>query len=250
MGVNEVNSNYKPIILIVESHELSRLSYENETSRQLLLNPNIHVIGLPGQDADQKILSKLGSQLSRSGTTAVQSPYNKNRYSESSEALLEFSVEKFTLFSRVCGLLGAKRVEIKQIITNTLTENITAALTAVVTKVSGKLDVELEQMNKFKNSLQLNYEFEGGEARLDETLKLIKKHNLNNDLLFQDVFAQRQIGRINKQEVILNITTETKRTLEIATNLKFPTFLSNVEGKLKHISKQIRDYQLKISVEF
>jgi hypothetical protein len=107
------SANKRRVIAVLDQHEIDDLSLKGDV--QLLNDPQAYVLAYPVPDGNDPVLNNiLDAGLDRPNTILVQSPFDPEKYVDAAEAIDQFALEKHTLLSNLCQLLGATKISVTQ----------------------------------------------------------------------------------------------------------------------------------------
>ena len=100
-------------VFVLNQTDIDALRFEKD-GPELLLNEEIHILPYPPQQPTPIVQDLINSGIARPGTVLIQSPFDKDIYQNSTQAVELFARDKHFYFSRLCRSLGAREVTIKQ----------------------------------------------------------------------------------------------------------------------------------------
>ena len=100
-------------VLVLNQQDIDALHYE-EGGADLLLNEEVYILSSSLQESNPVIQDLVDSGLVQPGAVLIQSPFDKNIYENSMQALRRFALDKHLHFSTLCMYLGARAVTIEQ----------------------------------------------------------------------------------------------------------------------------------------
>lgn len=243
------SASRRRVIAVLDQHEIDDLSLKGDV--QLLNDPQAHVLAYPLTDSNDPVLNNiLDAGLDRPNTILVQSPFDPEKYVDAAEAIDQFALEKHTLLSNFCQLLGAKKISVTQMerVTNGKVQEFSAEAGKLI--ASGNVQGERTQTDSVSSQINLIDEYPGSEANIEEAELLLRSNRLLGDLNMKSLLqARRASGNpIKRRTLTVNLTTEASKNLKVAGNLNLPE--SNFSAEYKSSIKQDKEYKLTIEVLF
>jgi hypothetical protein len=240
----------RKVMVVVDEDDYQHLEYADE-GRDLLIDPEIQVQQFP-VDTDNKLLREMQRNGTlRPGTVLLQSPYDAGRYTPVEDAETTFAVEKYTLFSTGCMMLGATEVRVERIICEEQQGETEVEVGVERTGVRGNVEVENERIDSFRSQLNLRDEFEGGEANVDAAESLMRRTALINHPNLRSLLEMARVknNQINSRDFHLDLTREVRQRMEIVADLKIPGSLG-VTADVERFVEEKLDYSVDVSVQF
>ena len=254
-GVFPPDPNNRKTILILRADDIIRCGYEPDAFH-VLRNEEVYVLQFPivpvsGEMplALQNILDS--RHLVRPGNLLVQNPYDQDNYKVADSALQEFATEKYMYFSTLCMYLGATEVRIEQL--DWLTHEGKITFTANGGRLGGKAgaSIDSEEMERFKSQISVKNTFSGGPVNIPAAESLLRKIGLWADVNMRTLIDLRRSNAnlLQTHDLVLNLSTEAKRSLNVAARLVVPEFIE-LSANYKQIAQETKDYTLTVSVRF
>jgi hypothetical protein len=261
------NASERKAIVFMEDHEyeMARLDKTNKWIK----DPNICILEYPDEELSEdypvlkndlyiKLKNKGLISLSRPGIL-VQNPYDPNDYSIVSSDNEEKSLiglfcsnalYKYDVFSELCQALGATKVVYKQIKSDSKISS---------TKANAKVgykpvfsDFNLDLQNKIKEAFSVNAKgsFAGSDSPdIEAAKKILDSHNLGDDKHLKSLIRKSSAkNKLGKEEIVLDVTSDSMASLNIAINIKFALF--NAKGNFSRTVKDIETMHIEYLVEF
>ena len=241
----------RKIMMVLKPEDIEALRFD-EDGPDLLLNEEVHILSSQPSKPDPDVQHLIDQGLVKSGAVLVQNPFDKSLYQDKSEAVEQFALDKYLHFSTLCGLLGAREVEIKQIRRKKGKREATLSIEGGVPKVGVEGSRDSKELESFRSQLTLKDEFEGGEPEVKAATELLQRTGLSGDANMRGLLNifQGQNIKIKSRTLELNLTTEVHRNLKILANLKVPKFLASLEADYDSKVQEQTEYTLNITVNF
>lgn len=237
-------------VLVLNQTDIDALHFEKK-GPELLLNEEVYILPFSSKQSNSVVQGLFDSGLARSGAVLIQSPFNKDVYEDSKQAVERFALDKHQHFSTLCGLLGARKVTVEQFEHKNTEDKTTFSVegNVLMRGVEGK--VKNEELTSFRNRLQLRYTFKGGSPNVPAAKKLLKQKGLLTDPSMGSLLEMCQSlnNQIESHSLKLDITSEVQRNLNVLARLDIPAFLSLEAGYDRHVREQT-EFTLTIKVEF
>ncbi|MCY3682339.1 MAG: hypothetical protein OXH16_13135 [Gemmatimonadetes bacterium] len=238
-------------VFVLNQTDIDALRFE-EDGPELLLNEETHILPYPPQQSNPIVQDLIDSGIARPGTVLIQSPFDKDIYQNSTQAVELFALDKHFYFSRLCRYLGAREVTIKQIKCKNIEEETTVSLEGSV-PMRGSVDgkIKNKELASLREKLVLKDKLPGGAPDVPAARELLRKTGLLGDANMRSLFDMRQgsNNQLASRELQLNVTTETRSNLNVLANLTVPPYLSLEAGYDRHVHEQT-EFTLTIKVDF
>lgn len=244
------DAQQRKAILVLDQSEIDRCRYEDGGSN-LLLNEEVHVLKLPVQDPQKIIQDIVDRGMVRRGAVLVQSPFDKDKYEDVTEAEELFALRKHMYFSTFCMYLGVREVRIEQIQLSKASETKTWNVEGDSIKGSGQISGERDELDAFRSQLTLVDTFEGGQANLEAAEEWLQQKRLLGDPNMSGLLDMRrsESNKLKSRTLTLNLSSETKRSLGVIGKLRFPPFIQ-LKADYKRIVQEQSEYTLTVKVRF
>lgn len=252
-GSFPIDQNKRRAILVLQQHDMERCSYEPGAG-QALIDDEVFVLQLPvcvNREVPPALQSIIDADLARPGNMLLLSPYDVNSYVDASLASGHFALEKYMHFSNLCRHLGAKEVTVKQIELRTGSSKSTINIKGGRPGVSAQFTTENEDLEKFCKMINLHDEFSGGPPNIDQAESFLRQKKLWADPTMRTLVEMRRDGanQLITRELVLNLSSETKRSLNVVGRLKVPNFV-NLSADYGRVVNEQNDYTLTLLVRF
>ena len=214
------------IILILDKTSIDRLEYE-ENGPNLINAKELLVIPFT-RGSKQSFLQSLEERgLMQRSAVLVKDPYDCMEYDEITQAPFNFAIKKSLYFSFFCHLLGAKDVRVINIDTVKKKVETSVQLLGKVKSFGAEGKTETEKIDKFKRSLHLHDVFSSSQPNIEEAEAFLHRHRLEGDINMTSLFQIiRQSGKgMVSREIILNVSSEAQRAIQMVGKLKLPSFV-------------------------
>ena len=182
----------RKIVLVLNQTDIDTLSYK-EGGSDLLLKEGVYILSSSLEDSNPVVQDLIDSGLVQSGTVLIQSPFDKNRYENSQQAVERFALEKHLIFSELCGLLGARAITVAQIERKNTKDTKTFSLqSALSMKGSVDIKIEDEELASFCSKLTLHDKFQGGSPDVSAAEEHLRQNGLIGDHVLSSLIKQRK----------------------------------------------------------
>ena len=241
----------RKIVVILKPEDIEALRFD-EDGPALLLNEEVHILSSHSSNPDPDVQRLIDQGLVKPEAVLVQNPFDKNLYQDKPEAVEQFALAKHLYFSTLCGLLGAREVEIEQIRRKKGERENSVSLEGGIPKAGVEGSGESKELELFRSRLALKDEFEGGEPDTEAATELLQRTGLSGDANMRgllNVFQGQNI-KMKSRTLELNLTTEVHRNLKVLANLKVPKFLASLEADHDSKVQEQTEYTLNITVNF
>ncbi len=238
-------------LVVLNRGDYDGLNYR-EGGADLLYGEDVFPLAWPGT-APSPVLAELGARgLLRPGAVLLQSPFDVDDYEDAGDAATHFAIAKHLHFCRVCQHLGAKKVKAEQRVAMTEKERVVAQLDVAHVAAAGTAKVTDERLAKLDASLRIEHLFDGGEPDVDGALEYVRRHGLGADRVIKDLIEAARIrnNRTKSQMLTVQLSTEAKRQLEVATRIAVPAYLTAIEANVKVAREQKSEFSVTLRVDF
>lgn len=238
-------------VFVLNQTDIDALRFEKD-GPELLLDEETYILPYPPQQSTPVVQDLVNSGIARPGTVLIQSPFDKDMYQNSTQAVERFALDKHMHFSTLCMYLGAREVTIEQIkCKNTKDETNVSLGGGVPLRGSADGEIKNKELASLGEKLVLKDKFPGGSPDVSAARELLRRTGLLGDPTMRSLLDLRQNSNnpIINREIELNLTTETQRNLSVLSNLNVPAYLSLEAGYDRHVHEQT-EFTLKIKVDF
>ena len=239
-------------VLVLDQQDIDALRYE-AGGADLLLNKEVYTLSSSSLEESNPIVQDLiESGLVRPGAVLIQSPFDKNVYENSIQAVKRFALAKYLHFSTLCRDLGAREVTVKLIEKkNTEHSNFKVDLSILSMKGTGDVKIKDKETASFYDELTLNDKFQGGPPDVPAAEEHLKRTGLSGDDAMCSLIQLRRNPNnlLSCRELRLNMTSEVKRNFNVLANLNVPAYISLEADYDRHVRKQT-EFTLTVKVDF
>ena len=238
-------------VLVLNQTDIDALSFE-EGGSDLLLKEGVYILSSSLKESNPVVQDLINSGLVQPGAVLIQSPFNKNRYENSQQAMERFALDKHLFFSALCGLLGAREVTVEQIERKNTKDKKTISLQPDLSmKGSGDIKIEDEELASFCGKLSLHDKFQGGSSDVPAAEEHLRENGLLGDADMRSLIDLRRNPNnlLTSRKRKLNMTSEVKRNFNVLANLNVPAYISLEAGYDRHVSEQT-EFILTVKVDF
>lgn len=240
-------------VLVLQNHDIEKCAYEPGAAKALL-DEEAYVLQFPLRTQGEipvALQNIVDSGLARPGNMLVQSPYDIDSYEEAVLAPQRFALAKHMYFSTLCMHLGAKEVVVEQIDLRTRSGKSTLDAKGERLGASAQVNVETEDLEKFRAQMHLRDEFEGGPADVIAAERLLRRTGLLADPNMRTLVEMRRGGanQLKTRKLVLSLSNEAKSNLNVVGRLKVPQFVK-LSAEYDRVLKEQQDYTLTVVVRF
>ncbi len=238
-------------VLVLDQQDIDALRYE-EGGADLLLNKEVYTLSSSLKESNPIVQDLIDSGLVQPGAVLIQSPFDKNVYENSIQAVERFALAKYLHFSTLCMNLGAREVTVEQIeLKNIEDRKIVSIQGDLSMKGTGDIKIEDKEMASFYDKLTLHDKFQGGPPDVQAAEKHLKRTGLSGDDAMCSLIDLRRNPNnlLSSRELRLNMTSEVKRNFNVLANLNVPAFISLEANYDRHVREQT-EFTLTVKVDF
>jgi hypothetical protein len=237
------------VIVVVDGHNRERLDYE-PGGGDVLDDPQSHVV-VVGEDLNTSV----GKRLKQLGLLAVdtvllQSPFHPDDYAPIETAQVDFAISKHHLFVELCGLLGAKKVTVKELRVTTNERSVDVIAEGHRLLVTAEMATKFKGLDRLSQELSIGATFKGGEPDGKKVDEFLLRNRLAGDHHLASLarIASHEGNPVKKHLVTQSLTEKTKSNLEVAAKLKVPTF--NFTGRITNATEGTVEFDLTTEIMF
>lgn len=237
-------------ILVLSQHDIQKCSYEDDGDA-VLLNEEVFPLAFPINDSNPLVQALVRSGLARPGALLLQNPYDQDLYEDATDASRRFALAKFTVFSQLCMHLGARSVSVRSVEVKTTSTKNEFAIAVGYKGVDGKAKVSFDAYERLKAEMNLEDSFVGGPPDVPSAQALLSRTALSTDPVVRTLVEMRQVlsNSLAHRSLALDLSSETRRTIAIATSVKLPKFIK-LQADYKRVASEHLDYTVKLDVRF
>ena len=238
-------------VLVLNQQDIDALRFE-EGGADLLLNEEVYILPSSLKESNPVVQDLVDSGLVRPGAVLIQSPFDKNTYENSMQAVERFALEKHLHFSTLCMYLGACEVTVEQAkYKYTEDKKIVSIQVDLPMKGSGNSKIEDEELASLCSKMTLHNEFQGGSPDVPAAEEHLKRIGLSGDTVMRALIELRRNPNnlLTNQKLQLNMTSEVKSNFNVLANLNIPAYISLETGYNRHVREQT-EFTLTVKVDF
>ncbi len=238
-------------VLVLNQQDIDALRYE-EGGADILLNEEVSILPSSLKQSNSVVQDLIDSGLVQPGAVLIQSPFDKDIYENSIQAVERFALAKYLHFSTLCMNLGAREVIVEQIeLKNTEDRKIVSLQGGLPMKGAGGVEIKNEEMDSFCNKLTLHDKLQGGSPDVQAAEEHLKRTGLSGDDAMRSLIDLRRNPNnlLTSRKLHLNMTREVKRNFNVLANLNIPVYLSLETGYDRHVREQT-EFTLTVKVDF
>jgi hypothetical protein len=229
---------------------LSRDDYNRArmVSPQLLADPLTRVVALPLRppDSEDAALVALGNEL-RPSAVLLRNTWGGDRYIDAAAAYEIISLAKFNTFANVCQMLGATRLEVKEIHEENDRGKIRGRSTFRGNAATGSSTLKSASSRRVAQTIRGSWVWQSGSADVERAAAYATAEHLSGDPVITGLIQQRRFAdnALTEHELKLNISSEAQRAVQATLEVKSvlgplgPAFKSTFESLQKHSEQLI-----------
>lgn len=242
----------RKLVIVLTQAGLDRCSYDDEGA-DLLRTPGVWLVpdSAVQDEPDDRLIAKLDrAGLMIPGNVLVQMPYHPDEYETADEAHQRAAERKHLIFTELCQLLGATRVQLKVLETQSDKGEARVDLTASRPAATGKGQVEKKTVEALAATMTLVDRYEGGPADIEKAEGLLERTGLTSDPLMGQLVRARSTGnKLQSRKYTVDLSRESSRHVKVAAQLKVPGFLS-VDAAALQLTTSTLKYHATYEVSF
>lgn len=243
--------HHRKTVLVLNQQDIDALRYE-EGGADILLNEEVYIHPSSLKESNPAVQDLIDSGLVQPGAVLIQSPFDKNIYENSIQAVERFALAKYLHFSTLCMNLGAREVTVEQIeLKNTEDRKIVSLQGGLSMRGTGDIKIEDKEVASFYDKLTLHDKFQGGPPDVQAAEEYLKWTGLSGDDAMRALIDLRRNPNnlLTSRELRLNMTSEVKRNFNVLANLNVPAFISLEANYDRHVREQT-EFTLTVKVDF
>ncbi len=256
MSLFPENHSKRRAILVLNESDIEHCRYDlPPDERSFLYSEEAFVLptsALSSKEECPALTNILDSDQVRHGNILIQSPYDRDVYAELSEAKEVFSMEKMRHFTRLCQILGASKVQIKQVDITKEGATSTLNLEGRTTLATAEASFESSISKVLKNVFSISSSYSGGQPDIVGAEQYLRKNLLWNDSVLRGLVDQRghQSNQIKDQNICINLTREANKSLSVAAKLNLPIKNIGIQANYREVASASEELSLTMNVVF
>jgi hypothetical protein len=242
----------RPHVVVLSRDDYNRARID---SPELLVDPLTRVVAVPlrSPDNEDPALLAVISEL-RPATVLIRNTWAGGAYIGAAAAYETISLAKFNLFANVCQILGATRLEVKELREVSHSGIITGKVAFKASAADGNGSLSSESSKRLAQSIQGLWVWQSGKGNAAQADAYVRAEHIAGDPVIAGLIQQRRYAsNALKQHVLkLNITSEAQRAIQAALEVNSvlgrfgPAFKSTFDSLRKHNEQLVLD----VNVEF
>ncbi|MFC0865182.1 hypothetical protein ACFHYQ_23075 [Sphaerimonospora cavernae] len=222
---------------------------------ELLTDPFTTVVPVPLRPplSDDPTLQSIEDVL-QPGTLLIRNRWDADTYVEAALAYERISAAKFNLVAEVCQMLGAARLEVREIREVTEDGQVGAAIRFQAGAVTGSVHGAGESLRRVAQSMRALWEWRGGEPAADAAAAHARQEGIHDDPAIRTLIRQRSFpqNELEEHSLELDISSEALREVHAAVHVASvlrklgPSF----DGAFQAVTKDARRLILTMRVVF
>lgn len=234
-------------LMIVDPQTYRRMPFE---APEIASHQEVYVVDISSVDPAKVPFEIMGNPPIKPGILLVQSPYLDSVYADVVEAEERFAVAKHMSFCTFVGLLGAKKVTVKQVEISTKDSSLKIDTTANDGLATGKAGALYEEWQKIKNDVTLVREFKGSLPDLARAEQFLRERNLTGESKMRALIDSAKFSQnpMKSAELTMNLSNDSSSNLKLAASLDAQ--MGSVSLDLNRKTKNSFQYTLTVQVEF
>lgn len=243
------NQDRRKVIIVLSRNDFNTLRSKDDNG--LRANQSICLVEYDNLVSNYSILDGIKPMIVP-GVILLQSPYDRDVYEISEDAMYKFSISKHVIVSQVFRLLGCKYFEAIQL--DVQGEKETRQI-----QIAGKhpeLSAEFQSLNIREKSLlseiKIKEVYEGSEPRIQQAHDYIAKRYLTNDNNLMGLIEKRsdKSNKISEYTLQITLTKETKHTVAFLGSIGMPKFLVSISANVETLKQNISEYKVTYRAKF
>lgn len=242
---------HRKAVLVLNQKDIDALRYK-EGGADLLLNEEVYILPFSLRNSNPVVQDLIDSGLVQQDAVLIQSPFDKDRYENSKQAMERFALDKHLHFSTLCMNLGARAVTVEQIEKKNTEDKKTYSLQGGQSmRGTGGVKIEDEEVASFCNKLTLQDTFQGGSPDVPAAEEHLRRTGLIGDADMRSLLDLRRNPNnlLTSRKLQLNMTSEVKRNFNVLASLNIPAYLDLEAGYDRHLREQT-EFTLTVKVDF
>lgn len=216
----------RKLILIATEVQIEGLEHDNK-GIAILNNPQVAIWPINKSSDFEKHYKLMGESRLEPGMLLLLSPFDDNTYLELEDSRTILALEKASLTLRLCSLLGAKSVNVKNIKIVDKEKNEELSFEVKYKVIKGNLKKKKTELENIRNQITLNASFSGGAPMIENAEKLLNSNKLNADPFLRNLVNIIKDGEEtgNKAKELVqevSLTHSLQKTFELISSIEFP----------------------------
>lgn len=246
----------RKVVFVLRQLDIDKLSLSDHAA-DILDNEEVHVLRYPPQQPDEIELDLVRRGIARPGKVLVQSPFDSDVYRDSAQVVEDSALDKYFYFSRLCQLLGAKKISVEQITLKDHERKISVDAKANYKVVNAEAKVNIGELDAFREKIVLEDAFPGDSPDIEAAQELIARTGLSGDTGMRSLVDLRRGSKnpIKSRHLRVNMTTETNRSLSVLAGIAAGTpgglaKVMSLEAAVDRVLKERKEFTVTIKVDF
>jgi hypothetical protein len=243
----------KKSIVVLDGRKIHRLRLDEAV---WLNKSNIYVLNIENIPEDFKkstVYKKISRDLAV-GSVFLQDPYDDDYIMIDETNVFNMfknnALKRYTIFSHMCSILGAKKVRVENVFSSNETTNTNIEVSAKYKIVDTNVKVSSELLKDMKKALKLEDQYSGGAPDIQAAKTFVESKHLSNDIEFLTLIESRERNnKIISRQLTISLLSNTKKTLKIIGDIKIPAIF-NISADIEAITKSKEEFFSNVYVEF
>ena len=254
-------------IIFLDESDLRKVKVNSISAYEQLTNPgpDTQVINLSKEVDFDELVNYVNPSDISSGNIVFRHNYARG-FSQVHDFSRGVIHEKYNLFLALCHALGAKKVLIKDMTSNssvaTQGKSINADFNADSTFVTANAhfaNTKKDEFNEvYKELLQIDTTAQGGEPDFEVAQEILRENNLKRDTFFTHIYDMRKVrnNKLDKYVTTLDYVREyenifnSKLIANIDLMIRFLNSTANLAAIKDYSRKEVANNKIQIEVEF
>ena len=254
-------------IIFLDEDDLRKVKVNSISAYEQLINPgpDTQVINLSKEVDFEELVNYVNPSDISSGNIVFRHNYARD-FSQVHDFSRGVIHEKYNLFLALCHALGAKKVLIKDVTSNssvaTQDRSINADFNADSISVTGSAHFSNTKKDEFievyKELLEIDTTAQGGEPDFEVAQEILREHNLKRDTFFTHIYDMRKVrnNKLDKYVTTLDYVREYENILNsklianVDLMMRFLNSTANLAAIKDYSLKEVANNKIQIEVEF
>lgn len=237
------NPERRKVIMVLSNQKFNSLRIEDDNG--LRANPNVCLVNYDSITSDYGILERIKPLISPN-IVLIQSPYNSDIYELSDDAIYKFSLSKHVIASQLFRLLGCRELEVIQLDIQGEIETRQFNLKENHPLIETGIQSLSVNEKSLLSEVTLKEVYKGSKPRIQEAEDYLAKHYLTNEINLMGLVekCRDNDNKLCEYNLKVNLTQESKSTLDFLVNLSIPSYFVEVNTKISTIKQHKTQYKV------
>lgn len=239
-------------VFVMQQADIDELR-SNPSTAALLARQDVAIIDA---SADPASADPVTAALERrnqliAGNVLIASPYRDGDYAELADAMDAFSLEKWAAVSRLCALLGAEKLTVRQVEETESNTSWDAVADGGKGAVKAGGSARSRRAEQFGRKIDLQDVYIGGRMDVEQAQRYLAESGLESDPVMRSLVDVRSHpgNLLARRTWTIDLSRESQQVLDAALGIKVPGIFG-LDAKFKHAREDKAHYKVTLDIVF